>query len=185
LINVDYIGKPSNIGKLLETEDKLEREPDILVIDMPPCRMVTSGDYADENELIKYEGMLARLRSRIADKINPREFLYHTDEHRASTFLFLLEDWMTEADTEGYEIITFSGGLYATAISKTMEYHDYLRICKGIKTWLAQHEHLELDEVSGRHLMPMYQIFGKHWIKEIPWNNGKMRYFIPIKIKDN
>lgn len=34
LTNVDYIGKPSNIVRLLEVAEKLEREPDILNVEI-------------------------------------------------------------------------------------------------------------------------------------------------------
>jgi hypothetical protein len=70
LTNVDYIGKPSNISRLLEVAEKLEREPDILIVEMPPCRMVTSGlitgqtDSDDESR--RFDEMWGRLGSRIA-----------------------------------------------------------------------------------------------------------------------
>jgi DNA-binding transcriptional MerR regulator len=186
LTNVDYIGKPSNVGRLLEAAEKLEREPDILVVDMPPSRMVTSGPlhYSDKNGLEKYEAMLKHLRSRIADKINPREFKYHLEDpniNPTASILFLLEDWMTLAETEGYEIITFSGGLFATAVAETMEWSEYLRILKGIKTWLTRQERLEIDEEPGFH--GLYQTLGEHPLDIEHWNYGKVRYFIPIKIK--
>lgn len=180
LTNVDYIGKPSNVERLLETAEKLEREPDILIVEMPSCRMVTSGLLADDNELNRFDAMWMRLGSRIADKINPRDFMYHDEEYKKSVWLFLIEDWMTEADTEGYKIITFEGGLFASALADSWEYNEYDRVYKGIKAWLAKQENLELDEGAGRHLL--YHFAGPHSAKMKEWNYGKIRYFVPIKV---
>lgn len=183
LVNVDYVGKPSNMSRLLDTVEKLEREPDILIVEMPPCRMVTSGPLADEDALNHFDAMWMRLGSRIADKINPRDFMYEDwEDHKLKEriWLFLLEDWITEADTEGYKIITFDGGLFAAAIADGWEFNEYDRVYKGIKKWLAQQEHLELDEGSGRHML--FHFAGPHSAQMKEWNYGKVRYFVPIKV---
>lgn len=181
LTNVDYIGKPSNVNRLLETTNKLEREPDILIVDFNPCRMVTSGPLSDEKDFNKFDSMWMRLGSRIADKINPRDFMYQDEEHKKPVWLFLLEDWMSEADTDGYEIITFDGGLFAAVYADSWEYNEYERVYKGIKTWLARQEHLELDDASGRYLLNHFA--GPHSEQMKEWNYGKIRYFVPIKVK--
>lgn len=183
LSNVDYIGKPSNIGHLVEAAEKVEREPDILIVEMPPCRMVTSGPLADEDALNRFNAMWGCLGSRIADKINPRDFMYEDWEDNKLNeriWLFLIEDWITEADTEGYKIITFDGGLFAAAIADGWEFNEYDRVYKGIKKWLAQQEHLELDEGSGRHML--FHFAGPHSSQMKEWDYGKVRYFVPIKI---
>ncbi|MDD4493800.1 MAG: MerR family transcriptional regulator [Eubacteriales bacterium] len=182
LTNVDYIGKPANVGRLLEVAEKLEREPDILIVEMPPCRMVTSGFIHDMDEATHSFGeMWNRLAERIADKIHDRSFMYHDREHQKMVWLFMLEDWMTEADTEGFEIITFAGGLFADALADSEELSEWDRVYKGIKAWLARQEHLELDEGSGR-----YELFtcpGPHPpMRE--WNYGRIRYYVPIKLKE-
>jgi DNA-binding transcriptional MerR regulator len=185
ITNVDYIGKPSNIGRLLEVAEKSQREPDILIVEMPPCRLVTSGlitgqtDRDDKSR--RFDEMWGRLGSRIADKINPRDFMYHDEEQNKSVWLFLLEDWMTEADTEGYEIITFDGGLFASALADSWEYSEYDRVYKGIKAWLARQDCLELDERHGRHLL--YHFAGPHSEQMSQLNLGRVRYFVPIKAK--
>jgi len=181
LTNVDYIGKPSNVSRLLEAAEKVEREPDILIVEMPPCRMVTSGLLADDNAHNQFDAMWTRLGSRIADKINPRDFMYYDEEHQKSVWLFIVEDWMTVADTEGYEIINFDGGIFAAAIADGWEYGEYDRVYKGIKAWLTRQEHLELDEDSGRRLL--YHFAGPHSQQMKEWNYGKVRYFVPIKEK--
>jgi DNA-binding transcriptional MerR regulator len=185
LTNVDYIGKPANVGHLLKVAEKLEREPDILIVEMPPCRMVTSGfihGNPDIDEKTRHFGeMWNRLAERIADKIHDRDFMYHDKEHNKMVWMFMLEDWMTEADTEGFEIITFAGGLFAEALADSEELSEWDRIYKGIKAWLARQERLELDENYGRH--ELFICTGPNTLTR-QWNDGKVRYYVPIKLME-
>lgn len=80
---------------------------------------------------------------------------------------------------EGYKIITFTGGLFASAIADSWEYNEYDRIYKGIKAWLARQEHLEFNENFDRHLL--YHFAGPHSAQMKEWNYSKVRYFVPIK----
>lgn len=89
---------------------------------------------------------------------------------------------MTEVDTEGYEIITFDGGLFASVLADSWEFSEYNRVYKGIVAWLARQEHLELDDSSDRHML--YHFAGPHSAQMKKWNYGKVRYFVPIKLKE-
>jgi len=93
--------------------------------------------------------------------------------------LFMLEDWMTEADTEGFEIITYDGGLFAVALGDSWELSEWDRVYKGIKAWLLRQEHLELDDGSGR--PELFHFAGPHSAQMTGWGYGKIRYFVPIK----
>ena len=184
-VNVDYDGNAANVNRLIEVTEKLEREPDILIVEMPPCRMVTSGFIIanpdkDEKTRHFYE-MWKRLAERIADKIHDRDFMYHDREHNKMVWMFMLEDWMTEADTEGFEIITFTGGLFAEALADSEELSEWDRVYKGIKAWLARQERFELDESCGRH--ELFVCTGPNTLTR-QWNDGKVRYFVPIKLKE-
>lgn len=179
ITNVDYNGNPSNVNRLIKAAEKVEREPDILIVEMPPCRMVTSGLLEDENEFNHFDAMWMRLGSRIADKVNPRDYMYYDAENQKSVWLFMLEDWMTADDTEGYDIITFDGGLYAAVLADSWEYSEYERVNKGVMKWLARQEHLELDEASDRHML--HHFAGPHSEQMKEWDYGKVRYFIPVK----
>ena len=182
LTNVDYIGKPSNVSRLLEAAEKVEREPDVLIVEMPPCRMVSSGFIENNSKAEhKFDAMWMRLGSRIADKINPRDFMYYDEKHKKSVWLYMLEDWMTKADTEGYKIITFEGGLFAAMLADSWEMSEWDRVDRGLKAWLSRQEHLELDETPGRNVLFHYA--GPHSAQMKEWNIGKIRYYVPIKVK--
>jgi hypothetical protein len=80
-----------------------------------------------------------------------------------------------------YKIITFDGGLFAAALADSWEYSEYDRVHKGIKAWLGRQEHLELDEGAGRNML--FHFAGPHSQQMKDWNYGKIRYFVPIKLK--
>lgn len=187
LVNVNYEGKPSNVNRLISAAEKVERQPDVLIVEMAPCRMVTSGlttgQTDSDYESSRFNAMWMRLGSRIADKVNPRDFMYYDEINQKNVWLYMLEDWMTEADTDGFEIITFDGGLLASALADSWEFSEYDRVYKGVVAWLEHQECLELDQTSDRHIL--YHFAGPHSEKMKALNCGKVRYFIPIRMKEN
>ena len=56
LVNIDYIGKPSNVNRLIEVTEKLEKRPDIRIVELPACRMITSGS-SDEKTIRRFENL--------------------------------------------------------------------------------------------------------------------------------
>ena len=81
---------------------------------------------------------------------------------------------MTKDDTEGYEIITFDGGLFAAAIADSWEYSEYERISRGVESWLARQEYLTLDESLELRQNPLfYSAQGKR---------GNVNYILPAAI---
>ena len=158
------------------------REPDVLIVEMPPCRMMTSGPLADHDAQNKFNAVWTRLASRIADKINPRDFMYHDEEHDKMVWLFMLEDAMTGADTDGYDIITFDGGLFAVMLADSWEFSEWERVDRGLKAWLSRQEHLERDDEKSRHVL--FHFAGPHSKQMKEWKYGKVRYFVPVKIKE-
>lgn len=93
--------------------------------------------------------------------------------------MYMLEDWITEKDTEGYNIITFEGGMFASALADSWEYSEYERVSKGISSWLTRQEHLKPDETRNI----LYHFAGPHSQKMKDLNYGKVRYFVPVKLK--
>lgn len=70
--------------------------------------------------------------SHIADKVNSRDYMYYDEENQKSVWLYMFEDWTTEADTDGYDVLTFAGGLFAAVLADSREYSEYDRVRKGI-----------------------------------------------------
>lgn len=61
LISIDYIGKPSNINRLIEITEKLDKKiPDIMVVRIPQFKGVTSGEQP-WGEMFKEGGYMYQL----------------------------------------------------------------------------------------------------------------------------
>ena len=159
----------------------MEREPEILIVNMPPCRMATSGVINDEPTFHRFERMWSNIGRRIGDKVNARDFMHDDPESGHPIWLFLLDDSMTEAETDGFEIVNFPGGLFAVVHADNWEKDERARVCDSAKAWVNRQEHLELDETPVRHIM--FHFAGPHSAQMKEWGYAKVRYFIPIKVK--
>lgn len=61
IVNVDYIGKPANVSRLMEITDKLDKKvPDVMVVRIPEFKVVTSGKQSFE-EIFKRGGYMFQL----------------------------------------------------------------------------------------------------------------------------
>ncbi|MCL1803645.1 MAG: hypothetical protein FWG30_08425 [Eubacteriaceae bacterium] len=157
----------------------MQKEPDILIVEMPVCRMASSGPLSDDDEIKRFEAAWNRLASQNADKVNPRDYMYIDEESGKSVWLYLVEDWMSEDDIDGFEIIPFEGGLYASALADNWDYSEYERVYNGIVSWTDSQEKIQLDD-KVRNLL--FHFAGPHSAHLIELNYGKIRYFIPIKM---
>lgn len=176
LTHVDYIGKPSNMSRLLEVTEQLEKKPDVRLVALPVCRMATSGVKAGDNHE-RFETMWTRLDAKRTDRFFPRDFMCHDHEMGGPVWYYAIDDWVTEADTEGFEIIGFEGGLYATSIVHDFDVNEVMKAYHGIKEWLTQHHNFTYDERPGHPVMfhvtspDTYRLLGYRQVE----------YFFPVK----
>ncbi|MNC17507.1 Nodulation protein NolA [compost metagenome] len=179
LVNVDYIGKPSNVNRLLEVTEKLEKKPDVRLVALPACRMVTSGVEQGDNHQ-RFDKMWGRLDAKRKDRFYPRDFMYHDQEKGGSVWLYAIEEWVSEKDTEGFEIIDFEGGLYATSIVHDFDVNEVIKAYNGIKEWLAQNSSFVLDERPGHAVM--FQVAVPETYELLGYR--QVEYFFPVKIRE-
>ena len=95
LININYIGKPSNINRLFEVTDKLEKVPDIKIVELPACRMVTSGLKQEDNHE-RFKIMWGTLDKKRKDRFFPRDFMWYDSEMGNTVWWYAVEDWVTK-----------------------------------------------------------------------------------------
>ena len=118
LVKIDYIGKPSNVSRLLEVTEKLEKRSDIRIVDLPACRMITSGSLDDE-KMERFGKLWQKLDEQRRYRFYQRDFMVHVEppeEGHPPEWWYAIEDWVSEKDTDSFEIFQFEGGLFATAI---------------------------------------------------------------------
>lgn len=179
LTNVDYIGKPSNVNRLLELTEKLEKKPDVRLVELPACRMVTSGvEQGDNHE--RFNKLWGQLDAKRKDRFFPRDFMYYDKEKGGSVWCYAIEEWVSEKDTEGFEMIDFEGGLYATSIVHDFDMNEVIRAYNGIKEWIAQHHNFAFDERPGHAVM--FHVTVPDTSKLLGYR--QVEYFFPVKIRE-
>jgi len=114
LANVDYIGKPSNVSRLLEVTEKLDsHNPGVILVRMPKFKAVSNGYYTDphddklwtlwkwidENENLLPWGLWA---------FGLDFMLIKNDKFN---HICAVKDDVTKSDVSPYELIEFEGGL--------------------------------------------------------------------------
>lgn len=177
-VNVDYNGNPAAINRLLDVANKLERKPDVRIIELPKCRMITSGS-GDKETLKKFNKLWSSLDVKRKDRFFARDFMWWDEERNVSIWWYAIEDWVTEADTKGFEIFGFDGGFYAAAICRQEDFTDGTRVYEGIKDWVSEHESFVLDERPGNH--NLWHVVGpKDTNKELGYR--QLEVFVPIKL---
>ena len=148
LVNIDYIGKPSPVGRLVDVTTKLEKKVDVRIVELPSCRMVTSGVKNGDNHK-RFEKMWKKLDKKRKDRFFPRDFMWYDERTGKMVWWYAIEELVTEEDTAGFKIIDFEGGVYATMIVPDFGYSEALRAYNSLNTWVAEHDNFELDERQG------------------------------------
>lgn len=179
LANVDYNGNPSNVNRLLDVTDKLKKAPEVRIIELPKCRMATSGFDTFDKTLGKFcDWWDEYFKKRKGIHYTPSDFMWHENEQ--AVWWVMVEDWVTTADVGGYEIIDFEGGLYAAAMSIDGDDDINGRVYMGIKKWLET-SGFEVDERTGHQTM-CHMVNPSDEIKKA-LGYHQLDIYVPIKIK--
>jgi len=146
LINVDYIGKPSNINRLIEITEKLDKQiPDVMIVRIPKFRAVTSG-LTSWDEVM---GPFDKWMSAQGDICEPIIFDGHdflTGQGHQAEWMWRLKDGVTENDVKPYSIREFEGGLYAVAVSVDGDNGSHGKVRAKIQKWLETTNFVKDDE---------------------------------------
>jgi len=181
LVNIDYIGKPSNASRLLEVTEKLEKRPNIRIVDLPACRMITSGS-GDKETKERFYKLWSKLDEQRKDKFFQRDFMVHVEppeEGHPAIWWYAIEDWVSEKDTDGFEIFQFEGGLFATAMTYDWDDNITVKAYYNIMDWIAEHDKFMYDDRPGHHVM--FNALGPDDATRLGFIQGE--YYFPIGIK--
>lgn len=190
LISVDYIGKPSNINRLLEITEKLDHKiPDVMVVRIPSFKAVTSGDqlWGDMfenggymNQLWKYCHLYKCVIFDCFDFLMPK--------NDKAEWICAVKDGVTDADVSPFKLIDFPGGIYAMAVSIDEDDESILKVQDKICRWI-EGTNFELDKNrSFMFNMPyLYEDEADIVNKDIEKGLGykQQQRYVPIKLKDD
>lgn len=179
IVHVDYNGNPSTVNRLLEVTEKLDNKvPDIMIVRIPKFRAVTSGLLTFEELFGGDFGSCQEAHGHLFKPIifDSPDFLSGKDG--MVTWMWALKDEVTEDDTHPYEIIEYSGGLYAVAVSVDGDGESYNRVRSKTEKWLESTNFI-ID--NDRELMG-HMIYVDDEIKE-GLGYHQMNLYAPIKLK--
>ncbi len=147
-VNVSYSGNPSNRNRLLDVAEKMKKAPEVRIIQINPFKAFSSGLDNIDNVMGTFQQWQKKHNHLVKKLIyGAPDFLWFEEDMRA-VWIWAVEDWITEADVEPYEIIEFKGGLYAASMSVDGDDDINGRVYEGIKKWLKT-SGFELDERPG------------------------------------
>ena len=189
LISVDYIGKPSNVNRLLEITEKLDKKiPDITVVRIPGFRAVSSGVQSWE-EMFKEGGYMHQLwqhcdlyKNVIFDCF---DFLMVKNEN--AEWICAVKEDVTDADVSPLKLIDYPGGIYAMAVSIDEDDESIQKVEEKVRRWI-EGTNFELDKSNSVMFnMPyLYEDGRDIAYKDIEKGLGykQMQRYFPIKLKD-
>lgn len=127
---------------------------------------------------MRFDRMWSKLDTKRKDRFFARDFMWYDAETKGTIWWYAIEDWVTETDTEGYEIIDYEGGIYAAAISKDGDHEDGTRVHNGIYDWIVNSGCFDPDDRPGHHTM--FHIAGTPESKKV-LGYAQLEIFRPIK----
>ncbi len=189
LISIDYIGKPSNINRLIEITEKLDKKiPDIMVVSIPGFRAVTVGEQSWE-DMFKPGGYMNQLWQHVHLYKNVIFdcFDFLLTKNDKAEWICAVNDGVTDADVSPFELFDFQGGLYAMAVSIDEDNESIHKVEDKVRRWIES-TNFEFDK--GRSIMfnmpYLYEEGRDIAYKDIEKGLGykQMQRYFPIKLKD-
>jgi DNA-binding transcriptional MerR regulator len=180
LVNVSYSGNPSNGNRLIDITEKMKKAPEVRIIQINPFKAFSSGLDTIDNVMGTFQQWQEE-HNHLVKKIiyGAPDFLWFEEDMRA-VWIWAVEDWVTEADVEPYEIIEFKGGLYAAAMSVDGDDDINGRVYEGTKKWLET-SGFELDEQPG-HRTLCHMVNPTDEIKAA-LGYHQLDIYVPIKVR--
>lgn len=189
LISVDYIGKPSNINRLIEITEKLDKKiPDVMVVRIPGFKAVTCGEQP-WGDMFKEGGYMNQLwqychlyKNVIFDCF---DFLLSKNDN--AEWICAVKDDVTNADVGPFKLIDFPAGLYAMAVSIDEDNESLQKVEDKVGKWIES-TNFEID--NDRNVMfnmpYLYEDGRDIAYKDIEKGLGykQMQRYFPIRLKD-
>ena len=94
--------------------------------------------------------------------------------------MYAVEEWVTENDTKGFEIIDFEGGIYATGIAPQKPYEEALKVYNVIQDWVNSSKAFTLDVNEKR--SQLWHVVGTS-LTDKALGYRQIEIFVPIKLR--
>ncbi|MCL2446823.1 MAG: helix-turn-helix domain-containing protein [Oscillospiraceae bacterium] len=164
---------------------KMKARNDVRIIDLPACKMVSSGrvGWGDAFEpggpMERFDKWFTAYDKTRADRFYPRDFMYGPEDGAWVEWAFAVTEIPTGID--GLGVIDFPGGLFAVAVSVDADGKDHGRVHNGIKDWVKASNCFALDMSDTRFCMghistppKARDVMGYH----------QMDLYVPIRVRE-
>ena len=187
IVSVDYKEKASDVNRLIEITEKLDKKvPDVMVVRVPSFRALSSKKRSWE-EIFSNGGYMFKLWQHYSS-FRPIIFdcldftLVHNDNY--GEMICSIDDDLRFEDVEDLEIINFEGGLYAMAVSIDEDDESINKVQEKIIKWLDTTNFI-LDEDRAFMFNMPYLDEGNDFQQDIEKGLGyrQMQRYLPIKLK--
>jgi AraC family transcriptional regulator len=113
----------------------------IKIVKIPACKVISSGRFAIGDEVCnKFSESILKKQS----DLFPHDFMWFDSKAGKMVWYYVLLN--KNISINGFEIIDFEGGLYASAVAKDGDDADGKLVYNTIKEWIDQSDCFELDE---------------------------------------
>ncbi|HYF91287.1 MAG TPA: GyrI-like domain-containing protein [Symbiobacteriaceae bacterium] len=146
----------------------------IRIIELPAATMVTSGN----RNLQGFDEWWSHIDKERKDRFFPRDFMWFDPENQSLVWYYALPDGVT--DTGGYEVVEFSGGLYAAFVSRDQDDQDGQRVYRAVLDWVQDSGCFAVDERPGRRTL-FHVITSDTAYRAMGYR--QLDLYIPIRIK--
>lgn len=150
--------------------------PDVRVLLLPACKMVSSGyGFFGEENFDRFDRWFSAMK-KVTDWEMPQDFAWFDPEKGAMVWWFVKPNY--DVNTQDFEIVDFDGGMYAAAVSRDGDDEDGNRVHAGIKRWIEESGTLELDERPGHYTM--FHVITDNFVKEA-LGFHQLEILVPVK----
>jgi DNA-binding transcriptional MerR regulator len=175
----DYKGNSANINRLAEITEKLDKKiPDIMVVNIPNFRAVTSG-LASPDEVFGAFGPWQEAHNHLFTPVifDCPDFL--TGKDGKMEWFWAVKDDVTQKDAEPYKITEFQGGLYAVAVSVDGDGGSHNKVRAKVNRWLELTNFVE----DKSRMKAGHMIYPSNSDIKCGLGYNQMNLYLPIKIK--
>lgn len=184
----DYIGKPSNINRLIKVAEKLDKKiPDVMVVRIPKFKAVTSGVQTWE-DMFKEGGYMFQLwqHTHLYKSIIFDCFDFLVSKNDKAEWICAVKDDVKNEDVDSFRLFDFPGGVYAMAVSIDEDNESISKVEEKVGRWI-ENTNFEFDkERDVMFNMPYLYEEGRDPVyMEIEQGLGykQMQRYFPIKLK--
>ncbi len=179
ITDTGYNGNSAATDRFFEVTEKLNNKvPDIMIVRIPKFRAVTSGAIPFEEIFGEFQDWQEAHNNLFQPVIfDAPDFL--CEFNGSLQWLWRIRDEITQEDTAPYDIVEFSGGLYALAVSIDGDDESGSKVMRKIEKRIEK-TNFVIDESR---TTAVHIIYGDDEIRK-GLGYDQMNFYAPIKLKD-